>query len=112
MIDVKPHSQGAILPVRAKPGAKSDGVVDERHGALLVSVTTAPEQGKANDAIIRVLAHDLGCKRSQIELLSGATSRNKAFLFYDLSVDELLSRIDSALTPTIYDPLDDLPSTE
>lgn len=40
-------------------------------------VTAPPEDGRANDALIEVLADWLGVKRRQIEIISGATSRNK-----------------------------------
>ena len=55
-------------------------VLGERAGALRVAVTAAPEKGKANAAIADVLAEALGCKASQVGLLSGETSREKRFL--------------------------------
>ena len=64
----------------AHPGAKRDGIIGERAGALRVAVTAAPEKGKANEAIQSVLAEALGCKANQITLLSGETSRRKRFL--------------------------------
>lgn len=106
MIAVTAHAQGAVLPVRAKPGAKQNAVLDEFDGAMRVSVTAAPEDGKANDAIVRVLAEVLGCRRSEITLLSGASSRSKRFLIAGLSVDDLLARIEAALTPTVYESVD------
>jgi uncharacterized protein YggU (UPF0235/DUF167 family) len=51
---------GVLVEVRAQAGAKRNGVVGEREGALRVCVTTAPERGKANEAISRVLAEFLG----------------------------------------------------
>ena len=106
MIAVTPHAQGSILPVRAKPGAKVDAVVDTYENALLVAVTARPEDGKANEAIVRVLAEVLGCRRSEILLVSGQTSRNKRFLIAGIQVEDLLDRIDAALSPTIFEPLD------
>lgn len=69
----------------------------EQAGALKVAVTAAPEQGKANKAILEVLREALGLKRSQIEQISGETSRDKRFLIRDLSQGELEARIAAAL---------------
>ena len=106
MIAAKAHAQGSILPVRAKPGAKRDALVDEHDGALIVSVTAAPEDGKANEAIVRVLSRDLNVRKSAITLVAGATSRSKTFLIVGIDPDELIGRIDAALSPTVYDPPD------
>ncbi|MBX6314288.1 MAG: DUF167 domain-containing protein [Isosphaeraceae bacterium] len=106
MIAVQPHAQGAILPVRARPGAKADALLDEFDGALRVSVTAPPDRGRANEAIVVVLSEALNLRRSQITLLSGETSRSKRFLIRGLSPEDLLARIDAALTPTIYEPPD------
>src|SRR5438132_1411153 len=97
MIAVEPHGQGSILPVRAQPGAKVNAVRDEHGGALRVAVTAPPERGRANAAIIALLADALSCKASQIALLSGATARRKRFLILGLSPEELRARIAVAL---------------
>jgi uncharacterized protein YggU (UPF0235/DUF167 family) len=57
-------------------------------------VTQAPEKGKANDALVEVLASSLGLRRSQIELVSGATSSRKTFLVTGVEIQELQRRID------------------
>jgi uncharacterized protein (TIGR00251 family) len=93
MIDLAPHAQGTIIPVHAQPGAKRSGVLGERAGALRVAVTEAPEKGKANAAIAALLAESLGCRRSQMTLLSGETSRQKRFLVGGLTPEEIQSRL-------------------
>ncbi len=74
MIDVIPHARGAVLRVRVQPGAKKDALLGERAGALRVSVTAAPERGKANEAVVELLARSLGLKRSAVTLIAGETS--------------------------------------
>lgn len=93
MIDVKAHDRGSVLPVRAQPGAKRDAILGARAGALRVAVTAAPERGKANEAIVKVLAGALGCRRSQITILIGETARDKRFLVEDLGPDEVRTRL-------------------
>ena len=93
MLDLTAVADGVILPVHAQPGAKQNAITGIHAGRLKVSVTQAPEQGKANQALIRVLADLLGLKRAQIQLLSGATSGQKRFHVSGLSVAELQTRI-------------------
>jgi uncharacterized protein (TIGR00251 family) len=106
MIDVTPHQEGTILPVRAKPGAKRNELIDERDSALLVGITAPPEHGKANEAIIELLASSLGLRRAQIELVGGHTAKIKRFLIRQLRPEDLLTRIEAVLTPTVYEPVD------
>lgn len=93
MIAVTAHAEGCVLPVRAQPGARKNAVAGEHAGALKVLVTAPPEDGKANKAILDVLRQVLGLKRSQIDLLSGATNRDKRVLIRGLAKAELESRL-------------------
>ncbi len=93
MIEIQQHAEGCILPVRAQPGARRAGLAGEQAGALKVAVTAAPEQGKANKALIEVLSKALGVRRSRIELVSGETSRDKRFLVRGLTAAELSAKI-------------------
>lgn len=94
MIALTAHANGTVLPVRAQPGARRNAVVGERGGALRVAVSAAPEKGKANAAVLAVLAEALGCKASQLGLLSGETSRDKTFLVVGVPADDLRRRVD------------------
>lgn len=93
MIQVQPHADGATVAVRAQPGARKDAVLGEQAGALKVAVTAPPEDGRANAAVVEVLKDWLGVKRSQVELLSGRTNRNKVFLIRGLTVEQLRAAV-------------------
>jgi uncharacterized protein (TIGR00251 family) len=80
MIELTCHPRGVILPVRAHAGARKNGIVGEHNGMLRVAVTEAPENGKANKAIVAVLSKTLGVPKSAVVLLSGATVPRKRFL--------------------------------
>ena len=86
-----------MLPVKAQPGARRNGIVGEHAGSLKVAVTQAPEKGKANEAIIEVLADQLELKRNQFQLVSGVTSPQKRFLVRGVSLDDLRQRIERLL---------------
>ena len=89
MIAVKAHAEGAMLAVRAQPGARKNAVLGERAGALMVAVTAPPEDGRANAALVEVLKDWLGMKRSQVELVSGRAVRNKVFLIRGVTAARL-----------------------
>ena len=97
MIDVTAHAEGCVLPVRAQPGARKAGVLGEQGGALKVAVTAPAEDGRANQALTDALREALGLKRSQVELLSGAKSRQKAFLIRGLKPAELQGKLAALL---------------
>ena len=66
------------LAVRAAPNASADAILLPEDGeALRVRVTASPEDGRANEAILALLAKALGQPRSSLELLRGATARDK-----------------------------------
>jgi uncharacterized protein (TIGR00251 family) len=97
VIAVTPHAEGCLLPVRAQPNARKNAVVGEQAGALKVSVTAPPEDGRANAALVEVLREALGLKRSQVELASGATARDKRFLVRGLTPAELSAKLAALL---------------
>lgn len=90
---IEPHAEGSILPVRAQPKARRNGLNGVHDGALRVQVTTVPEKGKANKAIAKVLAELLGVSTSQCQLLSGETSSHKKFLIEGVSVEKLRNQL-------------------
>jgi uncharacterized protein (TIGR00251 family) len=99
MITLTEHADGWVLAVRAQPGARRTGVQGEQNGALKVAVSAPPEDGRANKALVEALSKALGVRRSQVELLSGATGRDKRFLIRGVPRSELEERVAALLTP-------------
>ena len=97
-IAIVAHDDGSILPVVAQPGARREGLLGVRAGALRVAVTAPPDKGKANAAIQALLAAGLGCKAASIALVAGATSRQKRFRIAGVAPEALRSRL-AALIP-------------
>ncbi len=93
MIELQPHVEGIILPVRAQPGARRDEVRGEQNQALKLAVTQVAEKGKANRAIVELLCKTLGLRKSQVELVSGATSAEKRFLIRQVTEQELREKL-------------------
>jgi uncharacterized protein YggU (UPF0235/DUF167 family) len=64
------------LAVRVTPGARAEALVI-LDGKLFAKVRAKPEDGKANAAVIELVASALGVAPSRLQLLRGATSREK-----------------------------------
>ena len=94
MLELSQTPQGVILLVKAQPGARKNEVAGERNGRLLVKCTQAPEKGKANDAIIEILAKALDVRKSRISLVSGQTNSEKKFLIEDATIEEVRESIE------------------
>lgn len=66
------------LAVRVTPGARLEAL-EIAEGKLLARVRARPEDGRANAAVLALLADALGVAPSRLQLLRGATSREKLF---------------------------------
>jgi len=66
------------LAVRVTPGARTESI-EIADGRVLVKVRTKPEDGKASAAVLALLAQALEVAPSKVEMLRGATSREKLF---------------------------------
>ncbi|MEQ9242213.1 DUF167 domain-containing protein [Roseovarius indicus] len=69
---------GATVTVRVTPKVSANGIV-LRDGQIRVNVTVVPEGGKANAAVQKLLAKAMGVPKSRLELIRGATARDKVF---------------------------------
>ena len=66
-----------IFNVRVIPRARVNSITTDADGTVRVHTTTAPTDGKANDAVVRALAKFWGVSRSSIHIIRGETSHNK-----------------------------------
>ena len=77
--------EGVRVALRVTPKAsrdKIDGLADEADGrkVLKVAVTVVPEDGKANDAVIKLLSKAWRLPRSTVSVVLGQTARSKTLL--------------------------------
>lgn len=91
MLDLIATNLGVILSVRTQPGASINRIIGKYGGRLKLSVIAAPDKGKANKAVIELLADTLHIKESSIHIISGETSRDKRFLIEGLTPGGLRS---------------------
>ena len=69
-----------ILNLRVQPRASNDTFAEQSDDFIKVRITAPPVDGKANKHLIAFLAKSFKVAKSQIELLSGETGRNKRLL--------------------------------
>jgi uncharacterized protein len=67
----------ARIAVRVQPRAGRDEIVGERAGALLVRVKAPPVEGRANEAVRKLVAKRLGVAPRRVSVVRGASSRDK-----------------------------------
>ncbi|MEO5575273.1 MAG: DUF167 domain-containing protein [Gaiellaceae bacterium] len=84
------------LRLRVAPGASRPGVVGRHGDAWKVRVAAAPAQGKANDAVLELLAATLNVPRASVTLVSGGGSRNKIVELTGIEPDEIERRLATA----------------
>lgn len=91
-MELKESKQGLLIKIYARAGVRKNQVSSFRDG-LKVSVTTSPQKGKANEAILDLLADVLDLKKQQLSILHGQTSQQKTVLIQNVSKDELLEKV-------------------
>ncbi len=70
-------SPSTRVQLRVSPGARHACVVGRHGDAWKIRVAPAPEHGKANDAVVALLAATLALPRAGIAIVSGHSSRDK-----------------------------------
>ncbi len=83
---------GVRMRIRVKPGGRRERLVGPHGGALKIEVSAAPEKGRANAAVLALLAGICGVSSSEVRLVSGQTSRDK-LVEIDLAAAEVVRRL-------------------
>lgn len=86
----------ARLKLRVSPGAAAASVVGRHGAAWKVRVTAAPEDGKANDAVVRLLADTLGVRAADVSIVSGHGSRDKTVALEGIDPRQIERRLAAA----------------
>ena len=86
----------ASLRLNVTPSASRDAVVGWQEDVLRVHVRAPAQRGKANDAVLRLLAHALAVDRRRLRIVRGETSRQKVLSVDGLDQAEIRARLTSA----------------
>jgi uncharacterized protein (TIGR00251 family) len=80
---------GAMLSIRVVPRSSRSEIVGLIGNELKVKVNSPPVDGSANDELMRLLAKEFGVSRSNIEIVSGHTSKQKRIRITGLDDDDI-----------------------
>jgi hypothetical protein len=94
---IEQTNEGPVLRVRAKPNAHRDAVLGLTGDRLTVAVRAAREKGKANAAVMETLAVWLGLPKRSMDLLSGASARDKRIRVHGTTVGILRAKLERLL---------------
>lgn len=81
-----------LLPVKAVPGARRDEVAGWLGERLKVRVSAPPEGGRANDAICRLIASELGLKPAAVSVARGGSNPEKTLAIQGVTLEQVLKR--------------------
>jgi uncharacterized protein len=84
------------LRLRVSPGAGRSTVVGRHGEGWKIRVAAAPERGRANDALVELLSRTLDVPRGSVQLISGATARDKVVELAGVAPEEIDRRLAAA----------------
>jgi uncharacterized protein (TIGR00251 family) len=93
MAAVENSPNGATFAVKVHPRAKKNAITGEIGGALKLSLTAPPVDGKANQACVEFFAKLLKVPCSSVTIAAGQSSRNKVIRVAGLSAEEVRRRL-------------------
>jgi uncharacterized protein (TIGR00251 family) len=84
------------VKLRVSPGATRAGIVGRHGDGWKVRVSAPPERGRANDAVVGLLAQTLAVPRESVTLVSGHGGRDKVVELFGVAPAEIERRLSSA----------------
>ncbi len=97
-IELTPAGDGVRLRLRVVPGARRDAVLGPHGNALRVAVRAVPEKGRANEAVLRLLAATFAVAPARVVLLAGAGARDKHVEVRGVAIEHVRARLAEALS--------------
>ncbi|MDR4506406.1 MAG: DUF167 domain-containing protein [Candidatus Scalindua sp.] len=89
MIEIREKGDGIVIPVKVQPNSSQERIIGEYNKQLKVAVSVPPEKGKANRAIIKIIAKWLNRKISDVEIISGERSKEKEIFVSNIMKNDL-----------------------
>lgn len=83
------------LKLKVAPGSKRNAVGGWMGDTLKLQVQAPPEKGRANEAVVALLAAKLGCPKSAVQVVAGMTSRSKTVVVEGWSEADLRRALSS-----------------
>jgi uncharacterized protein (TIGR00251 family) len=97
--ELSESGDGMVLAVHVQPGAGRTEVVGRHGDALKVRVAAPPTGGRANEAVVELVAKEFALKKDDVRITSGASSRQKRVLLAGVEPRAAERVLDRLLTP-------------
>ncbi|HUR77242.1 MAG TPA: DUF167 domain-containing protein [Acidimicrobiales bacterium] len=91
------ESGTAVIRLHVQPGAGRTAIVGRHGDAVKVRVAAPPEGGRANDAVVALVAATFDVKLAQVSLVSGEASRAKRVQIADVAEEEVKRLLELAM---------------
>jgi len=100
-LEVQAVPGGAAFGVKVVPGSSKTSIVGILNALLKVKVAAPPEKGKANQALVGLLAQVLGVKKGQITITHGLANPVKHVTVSGLTPQDLAARLAASGVPSV-----------
>jgi uncharacterized protein len=81
------------VEVRLKPNSRQESVTAGDNGVVVARVNAPPIEGRANAALIEIIAETLSIPKSRVSIKRGHTSKNKVVEIVGLTKEQVAKRI-------------------
>jgi len=94
---IKQKGEGVTFSVKVVPNSSRNAIAGLWGSALKVNISAVAQKGKANQALIKLLAKALGCPKSSLSIISGTTRPQKEVFVANMTKAKLESRLSEYL---------------
>jgi uncharacterized protein len=98
-MEITASDDGVSFYVQVQPRASRDAIEGEYAGALRIRLTAPPVDGRANQALTRLLATRLNVPRAAVRIVAGEKSRRKRVVVASVTRDQVLALLAAAKLP-------------
>jgi uncharacterized protein len=100
---VSSTGDATVVETFGQPRSAKDSIVGVQGAALKIKVKAAPVEGKANDAVIALLARGLGVATARLHVVSGRSSRHKRIRVDGLTPEAVAGALALVLSSHAHD---------
>jgi len=90
---IEKKEQGVLLRVRVQPRSSRNAIHVEPDGRIRVTLTAAPVEGEANEALVAFVAAKVGLAKRAVTLVRGGKSREKVLSLAGVDVETVRDRL-------------------
>jgi uncharacterized protein (TIGR00251 family) len=90
---IRDHPDGIVLDLKVVPGARGDSIVGPLGDRLKLRISAPPEGGRANTAVIDLIAERLDIPSRDLRILSGSANHEKTLLAVGMTASDARRRL-------------------